>query len=177
MATFTQRMIGAAKLDAATYEEVEHDTGSTGQAAGVVVLSSLAAGIGSIAYAGFWSGLVFGTVAALIGWVIWAGLTWLIGTKLLPEAGTEADMGQLMRTIGFSASPGVLRIGGIIPGIGPLIVFAASVWMLAAMVVAVRAALDYTSTWRAVGVCVIGWLVLLAVQALLFAFIGAPPPA
>lgn len=175
MATFLERMIGAAKLDAATYEEVEHDTGSLGQAAGVVVLSSLAAGIGSMLYAGFWSGLVFGTVAALIGWVIWAALTWLIGTRLLPEEATEADLGQLMRTIGFSASPGILRLGGIIPGIGPLIVFAANVWMLAAMVVAVRAALDYTSTWRAVGVCLIGWLVLLAVQFLLIAVTGGPP--
>lgn len=175
MATFTQRMLGAAKLDADTYEEVEHDTGSMGQAAGVVVLSSLAAGIGSIVHAGFWSGFVLGTVAALIGWVIWAALTWLIGTKLLPESTTEADVGQLMRTIGFAASPGILRIGGIIPGIGPLIVLVASLWMLAAMVVAVRAALDYTSTWRAIGVCAIGWLVLIAVQALLFGLTGGPP--
>lgn len=175
MASFTQRMIASSKLDADIYEEVEHDTGATGQAAGVVVLSSIAAGIGTIAYAGLWSGLVVGSIAALVGWVIWAALTWLIGTKLLPEDSTEADVGQLMRTIGFSASPGILRIGGIIPGIGPLIVTIATVWMLAAMVVAVRAALDYTSTWRAIGVCVIGWLVLVVLQSLLLGLGGTPP--
>lgn len=175
MATFMQRMVGAAKLDAATYEEVEHDKEATAQAAGVVVLSSLAAGIGTIAHAGVWSGLVLGTAGALIGWVIWAALTWLIGTKLLPESATEADVGQLLRTIGFAASPGILRIAGIIPGLGPLIVLVASIWMLVATVIAVRAALDYTSTWRAIGVCVIGWLVLLLVQALLFGLTAAPP--
>lgn len=173
MNTFTNRMIGAAKLDAAIYEEVEHDSTAMGQAAGVVVLSSLAAGVGAIARAG-WEGLVLGTILALLGWVIWAALTWVIGTKLLPEETTEADIGQLMRTIGFSASPGLLRVGGFVPTVGPLLVLAGNLWMLAAMVVAVRQALDYTSTWRAVGVCVIGWLILLGLQMLVFTLAGGP---
>lgn len=171
MNQLVERMIGAAKLDAPTYEEVEHDSSAMGQAAGVVVLSSVAAGIGAVGQAG-WTGMLVGTIIALLGWVIWAALTWVIGTKVLPEKETEADIGQLMRTIGFSASPGILRIGGFIPAIGPLIVLAASVWMLAAMVVAVRQALDYTSTWRAVGVCAIGWVILLLLQALVFMMIG-----
>ncbi len=177
MSSFSQRMIGAAKLDAATYEEVEADTGALGQAVAVVVLSSLAAGVGAVLYAGFWYGLLLGTLAALFGWVVWAFLTWIIGTKLLPEPQTEADMGQLMRTIGFAAAPGILRVFGIIPGIGGLIVFACSLWMLAAMVVGVRQALDYKSTWRAVGVCVIGWVVLLVFQLLAFSMLGSPSPA
>jgi hypothetical protein len=98
-----------------------------------------------------------------VGWFIWAGLTFLIGTKILPEPQTKADLGELLRTIGFSASPGVLRIFGMIPLLGGLIALAASVWMLVAMIVAVRQALDYTSTGRAVGVCVIGWLVQVAI--------------
>ncbi len=99
----------------------------------------------------------------LVGWFIWAALTFLIGTKILPEPQTKADLGELLRTIGFSASPGVLRIFGMIPLLGGLIALAASVWMLVAMVVAVRQALDYTSTGRAVGVCAIGWLVQVAI--------------
>lgn len=173
MSTFTERMIGAAKLDAAIYEEVEHDSTAMGQAAGVVVLSSLAAGVGAITRAG-WEGLIFGTILALLGWVIWAALTWVIGAKLLPESSTEADVGQLMRTIGFSASPGLLRVGGLIPAVGPFLVLAGNLWMLAAMVVGVRQALDYTSTWRAVGVCVIGWLILLGLQMLVFTLAGGP---
>ena len=177
MSSFTDRMIGAARLNPATYEEVEHDTDAMGQAVGVVLLSSVAAGVGSVIQAGVVSGLVAGTVAALLGWLIWAFLTWLIGTKLLPEKDTEADMGQLLRTIGFSAAPGILRVLGIVPGIGGLIVLACNVWMLAAMVVAVRQALDYTSTWRAVGVCLIGWVVLVLLQVGLVAMLGGPGPA
>jgi hypothetical protein len=58
---------------------------------------------------------LLGTLAALLGWLIWAFLTWLIGTKLLPEASTEADIGQLMRTIGFASAPGILRVLGSSP--------------------------------------------------------------
>ena len=161
MKSFKDRMLGAAMLDVDTYEEVEHDQTATGQAMGVVIISSLAAGIGSVGDGA--SGLIAGTIGALVGWFIWAALTFLIGTKVLPEPQTKADLGELLRTIGFSASPGVLRIFGMIPVLGVLIALAASVWMLVAMVVAVRQALDYRSTGRAVGVCVIGWVVQLAI--------------
>jgi hypothetical protein len=155
-------MIGAAKLDPQTYEEVEHDTNAMGQAMGVVVLSAVAAGIGAIGQGGA-GGVVGVTIGALIGWFIWAGLTFVIGTKVLPEPQTKADMGELLRTIGFAASPGVVRILGVVPVLGPLIVFGASVWMLVAMVIAVRQALDYKSTGRAIGVCVIGFVIYMAV--------------
>ncbi len=172
MASFSERMIGAAKLDPQTYEEVEHDTNAMGQAMGVVVLSAVAAGIGAIGQGGA-GGVVAVTIGALIGWFIWAGLTFVIGTKVLPEPQTKADMGELLRTIGFAASPGVLRILGIVPVLGPLIVFGASVWMLVAMVIAVRQALDYKSTGRAIGVCVIGFVVYMAVAFVIVLAMGA----
>lgn len=177
MMSFSQRMIGAAKLDASVYEEVEHDGNATSQAAGVVVLSSVAAGIGSIGYMDATTAIVVGTIAALVGWFLWAGLTLLIGTKILPAAETEADMGQMLRTLGFATAPGMLRILGFIPGIGGVIVLAGNIWMLAAMVVAVRQALDYSSTGRAVGVCLIGWVVLILVQVAVLAIVGPPAPA
>jgi hypothetical protein len=102
------------------------------------------------------------TLGSLIGWFIWAGLTYLIGTKMLPEEQTEADMGQLLRTTGFASSPGLLRILGIVPVLGALVGLIVSVWMLIAFVVAVRQALDYKSTGRAVAVCLIGFVVYLA---------------
>jgi hypothetical protein len=157
MASFTERMLGAAKLDARTYEEVESDTGATGQAMGVVLISSVAAGIGSFSFGGI-PGAIWGCVAALIGWVLWAFLIWLIGTKMLPEPQTKSDLGELLRTTGFASAPGVLRILGIIPLVGLVISFLAGVWMLVAMVIAVRQALDYQSTARAIGVCLIGFL-------------------
>lgn len=170
MASITERMIGAASLNAATFEEVEHDVNATGQAMAVVVLSSLAAGIGA-AGSGF-TALVVTTIAALLGWVVWAGLTFLIGTKLLPEPQTKADVGELLRTIGFSTSPGILRILGFIPVLGWMISLAASLWMLVAMVVAVRQALDYKSTLRAVGVCAIGFVANLLISIILGSIFG-----
>jgi len=179
MASFVERMVGAAKLDARTFEEVEADPGSMGQAIGVVLLSSLAAGIGSITLLGA-GGLLIGLIAALVGWFIWAAIVYLIGTKLLPEPQTKADVGQLLRTIGFSSSPGIIRVLGIIPGLQMIVSLIAGVWMLAAMVIAVRQALDYQSTLRAVGVCFIGWILQVIVIAIFYALAGGPagpPPA
>lgn len=176
MTIFMERMLRAAKLDVHLYEEVEADTSAIRQAMGVVVLSSIAAGIGSIGSMGL-GGILFGTLAALGGWYLWAYLTYFIGTRWLSEPQTEADLGQLLRTTGFSSSPGLIRVLGIIPGLGPLIFAVASIWMLVAMVIAVRQALDYESIWRAVGVCAIGWLIQTLILALLFAFVGGGTPS
>ncbi len=158
MSTFTQRMVGAAKLDVDIYEEVEADTSATGQAMTLVVLSSLAAGVGSFREVGI-VGVLITSLLALVGWFIWAGLTYLIGTKILPEPQTESNVGELLRTIGFASSPGLLRVFGFLPAVGTIINFVVGVWMLIAMVVAVRQALDYKGTGRAIGVCLIGWVV------------------
>jgi hypothetical protein len=164
-------MIRAAKLDKSLYEEVEADTGATGQAMLVVVLSSVAAGIGSAGGAGL-TGLLFGALSALAAWYIWAFLTYFIGTRLLPESQTEADMGQLLRTIGFSSSPGLLRILGILPGLTGIVFLICAIWMLVAMVIAVRQALDYHGTGRAIAVCLIGWVVQVAIIVLVMMFLG-----
>lgn len=127
--TITEGMLRAARLDASLYEEVEADRGLTGQATAVVL------------------------------WYLWAFLTYLIGTRVLPEPQTKADFGQLLRTLGFASSPGVIRILGIIPGLVRPAFAVAHIWMLVAMVVAVHQALDYTSSWRAAGVVLVGWLI------------------
>ena len=171
MASFTDRMIGAARLEVRTYEEVEADTSATSQAMGVVLLSSLAGGIGSVGLgAGGIGGVVAGGLGALISWAAWAFLTYFIGTRLLPEPQTRADIGEMMRTLGFAQSPGLLRIFGSIPGVGALVLVIVSIWMLVAMVIAVRQALDYTSTWRAVGVCFVGWVVAVVITVIFVGF-------
>jgi hypothetical protein len=105
---------------------------------------------------------------------VWAFITYFVGTRILPGAKTQADIGQLLRTIGFSATPGLLRVLEIIPVLGTLVAFVASVWMLVAMVVAVRQALDYESTGRAVGVCLIGFVLNFAVLFVLGKLLGVP---
>jgi hypothetical protein len=166
MGKFTERMIRAAKLDPQLYEEVEADTTAMGQAMGVVVLSSVATGIGSVTM-GAHVHLIFTTIAALFGWYLWAFITYWIGTKLLPEKETKADYGQMLRTLGFSSAPGILRVLGVIPFLASPVFMVTWIWMLAAMVIAVRQALDYKSTPRAVGVCLIGWLIPLLFMGLL----------
>jgi len=171
MANFQDRIIRAAKLNVHLYEEVEADKGAMGQAMAVVILSSIAGGIGTPAGLGL-GGILIGTIAALVAWYIWAFLTYFIGTKLLPEPQTKADVGELLRTIGFSSSPGLIRVLGIIPFLRGLVFLVAGVWMLVAMVIAVRQALDYQSTLRAVGVCIVGWIAQALVLMLLFYFLG-----
>jgi len=158
MSALWNRMVRAAKLDASLYEEVEADQGAMVQAMTVVILSSVAAGIGNLSEGG-WRGIVMATLVALLGWFVWAYLTYLIGTKILPESQTSANPGELLRTIGFSSSPGLLRILALIPSIKGIALAIPAVWMLMAMIVAVRQALDYSSVWRAIGVCIIGWVV------------------
>jgi hypothetical protein len=170
MSKFTERMVRAAKLDVNLYEEVEADKTAMGQAIGVVVLSSLAAGIGSMSMGG--RNLFWGTIVALVGWYLWAYLTYFIGTKIIPEAQTKADHGELLRTIGFSSSPGLIRVLGIIPGLTNLVFTVAGVWMLVAMVIGVRQALDYKSTPRAIGVCIIGWIIQAIFLVFLFSFVS-----
>ena len=171
MANFGKRIVRAAKLEVALYEEVEADKSALGQAMGVVVLASIAAGIGTIARGGI-PGMLVGVIAALIGWYIWAYLIYLIGTKLLPEPQTKADHKELLRTVGFSSSPGLIRVLGIIPGLANIVFPVAAIWMLVAMIIAVRQALDYKSTLRTIGVCAIGWIVQTIMLLLVFYIFG-----
>ena len=174
MTSFFNRIVLSARLNPGIYEEVEADRNAMGQAIAVVILSSVAAGIGSLRYVGM-SGLILGTLSALLGWVIWAGITYIVGTRLLPVPETRADYGELLRTIGFASSPGIIRILGFVPGLMNTVFFVAGIWMLLAMVIAVRQALDYQSTWRAAGVCLIGWIIQAVVIALFFNFAGISP--
>lgn len=169
---FLQRLIGAAALDVAIYEEVEADPDAGVQAAAVVVLSSLAAGVGARGFAQYTVANILSiSIIALIAWAAWALVTFEIGGRLLPEPQTDVDVGQLMRTIGFASTPGLLRVFGFIPGVTVPVFAVSSIWMLAAMIVGVRQALDYTGTGRAILVCVLGWtlaLVIAVVLGLLF---------
>ena len=167
MTRYVGRVLGAALLDKRTYEEVEADRQASAQAAVLVLLSSVAGGIGLLGLGALPQSFVAAIVGSLVGWIAWAALTFLIGTRLLPEPQTNADVGELLRTIAFASAPGLLRVFGVIPFAGRAIYAIASIWMLLTMVVAVRQALDYKSTARAVGVCLVGWALSLVVAAII----------
>ena len=154
---FINRIIRASKLEVSLYEEVEVDESATFQAAAVVVLSSLAAGVGALSLGA--SNFLMAPILSLVSWYIWAYIIYFIGAKLFPEPTTKADHGQLLRTIGFSSAPGLIRVFGFTPELMSIVFIVSSIWMLVAMVIAVRQALDYQSTWRAIGVVVIAFLV------------------
>ena len=154
-------MRGAATLDIATYEEVEHDRTATGQAALVVALTATAQAIGA-ANGGVGS-IIGAAVGALGGWLVWAGITWLIGDKLF---GGTATWGELLRTIGFAQSPNVLAVLGIVPLLGGVVEAVLVIWVLIAGVIAIRQALDF-GTGRAILTALIGGL---AVAVLRFIF-------
>lgn len=175
MTTFLNRLTGAALLDPAVYEEVETDRAATTQAMGVVAMSSLAAGVGALGLTGARITALAGvSVLAFAVWGIWAFLTFQIGTRILPSPQTQADVGQLLRTIGFATAPGILRIAAIVPGTATAVFAITAVWMLMAMIVAIRQALDYTSTARAFAVCALGWVLSLGFVVALGLFFSPP---
>jgi hypothetical protein len=159
--SLVQRMTGAAMLNVATYEEVEADRTATGQAATVVAIVAVASAIG--AAEGGIGAIIGGLIGAILGWLVWSAVTYFVGTRLF---GGTADWGELLRTIGFAQSPGVLYILGIIPLLGGLVRFAVMIWILVAGIIAIRQALDF-STGKAVLTALLGWLALVAVMAVI----------
>jgi hypothetical protein len=166
--SFVDRVIGAIRLDPATYEAVEHDTDATWQAALVVVVAAIFSGVGSTG--GRTRDLLGGVVASLVFWALFALFAYLVGAYLLRGPETSATFGEVLRALGFSYAPSLFAILGLIPGIGFLIVFIAGIWSLIASVIALRQAFE-VSTGRAVAIAVVAFLamvVLLVIIATVF---------
>ena len=153
---FINRIFRAIKIDVELYEEVERDKSATIQAGFVVILSSMAAGVGALQLGA--SNFLLAPIFSLISWYVWAYIIYFVGVKLFPEKNTKSNHGELLRTIGFSSAPGLLRVFGVTPDLMAVTFIGSAFWMLACMVVGVRAALDYKSLWRALGVVIVAWL-------------------
>jgi hypothetical protein len=167
---YVRRLAGAMVLDTATYEDVEADRRATIQACLTVLLASVGEGVALRASGGL-ANVALMSAVAVMGWAAWALLTFEVGARLLPGARTHSDVGELMRTLGFAAAPGLVAYLSLVPGLMMPVLLISRAWMLLAMIVAVRQALDYESTWRAVAVCLGGWLLTSAVIVAL-AFFG-----
>ncbi len=173
------RMVRAARIDISLYEEVEHESQATGQAFIVVLLVALATGIGmGLSYAmddevtfPFIQGLLIGLGTGIGGWLLWSLFAYWLGTTLFRGPETEATYGQLLRTLGFANTPGLLRLFAFIPFLGGIIALVGFIWSLIAGVIAVRQALDF-STWRAIGTCIVGWILYILLVALVGVLIG-----
>ena len=153
---FFNRVFWAIKIDIDLYEEVEADKTATVQAGIVVVLSSLAAGVGAIHLGA--SNLLLAPLLSLVSWYVWAYIIYIVGVKMFPDPQTKSNHGELLRTIGFSSAPGLIRVFGVTPDLMTVTFIGSAFWMLACMVVAVKSALDYDSMWKALGVVIVAWL-------------------
>ncbi len=168
------RMIRAALLDVAFYNEVEADTSLNGQALLVVILAAIAGGLGSLlgrlggGLGSAVTGLIFVLVMTLLGYYLWAYLTLLIGTRLF---GGTADLGEMLRVIGYANAPNVLGIFSFIPILGGLIALLGSLWALVAGIIAVREALDF-DTGKALLTVLIGWLVVFIISLFIGGVLG-----
>ncbi len=169
--SLVDRMIGAARLDARTFEGIEHDTGATGQAAIVVILAAIAGGIGSLGEEGG-RGFFGGIISSLIGWAVFAGFAYFVGTRLLAGRATVSSWNEVLRTLGFAYTPMILTVFGFIPILGAIITLIAFIWFLAAGVIALRQALDM-DTGRAVLVGVVAWLLQIVVAIIISLILGA----
>ncbi|MFN8525717.1 MAG: Yip1 family protein [Chloroflexota bacterium] len=169
------RMMRAARLDVALFEEVEADREATSQAATVVAIVAACNGVGAALSAAMGGhalqavAMLFGVViATMIGWVIWAYITYWIGTKMFSGTATP---GEMLRCLGFAQTPGVLGVLSFIPCLGGVIAFGASIWALVAAVIAIRQALDF-DTGKAIMTAIVGWFVLFMIYCTIAAFFG-----
>ena len=165
--SIVDRMRGAAMFDVATYEEVEADTSATGQAAIVVLLSAVGLAAGMLWRGG--PGIITGLVSGLLNWILWSGVTYLIGTRVFHGTAT---WGELLRTLGFAQAPGILFAVAIIPGLGWITRIIVSLWLLGTGIVAIRQALD-VDTGKAIMVAICGWLAVVVASWVLAGIFGS----
>lgn len=168
-----ERIIGVFKLDTQVFAEIEADQTATTQAAIVVtivaVLSAIGGGINAAINVSTGSGasfsigsILFPLIWAFISWGVWSAVTFFVGTKLF---GGEADMGEMLRVIGFSQAPMMLQI---IPCIGGIV---GAIWALVAGVIAVREGLDF-DMGKAIGTVIIGWIIVFVLNMILLSVLG-----
>ena len=166
MKIFLNRFFRAVKLDVSLFQEIIEDPKTFNQALIVVLIYSMTSSWGTFGRTGA-VGNNIGMITTLLGWYVWAFSTYMVGARMMPEAGTEPDRKTILRVIGFACAPGIVRILGFIQGLGLIVIFIALAWMVAAATVGVKQALNYESTARALGVCIIGLVISIVFQLIM----------
>ena len=167
--SYAERLYKAITLNVEFYESVEADKSLTRQAMMTVALVSVVQGF-VVAGIAAPIALAQGVLGSIIRWFIWEFFIAFVGTRIMPEPETESDTGELLRTLGFAYAPGLLIVFKFMPIIGIVIDPLVVILQLAAMTMAVRQALDFTSTVRAVGVCIVAFIVMLITLSLFILF-------
>jgi hypothetical protein len=171
MTRFFRRFVGALVLDAGAFEDIERDHRAGMQSVVIVMAVCAAAGVGALGLGAGVSGFVTGAVLVLGAWLVWAAAVVTFGTIAMPERETSSNLPELLRVLGFAAAPGVFIAFAALRPAAPVVIVIVAVWMIAAAVTAVRQALDYRSTVRAVAVCIAAWAMSFGVLALASIFL------
>ena len=182
-----REIIGVIRLDVPTYEAIEHDESATSQAGIIVAIAAIASAIGAflatraaagaldalgdlegfsdLPIPGLTSALSPGSAAlqafigAFIGWALWSGVTYFVGTRFF---GGQATFGEMLRVIGFAQAPRILGILAIIPCLPAL----AGLWSLVCGFIAVRQGLDLDNG-KAILTILASWVVTFIVSLIL----------
>lgn len=170
-----ERIIRVFKLDRQVFADIEHDEAATTQAAIVVAIVAGLAVIGNIISLllsflnpqGTRAGsillsIVVTILLTFVNWVIWAGVTYLVGTRLFKGQATFIEM---LREIGFATAP---RMLGIIPCIGGII---GAIWSLIASYFAIKEGLDLDDTNTIITI-VIGWIITVIIGVVIGTITG-----
>ena len=154
---FLNRVYRSIKIDPDVFDEVQKDKSATLPAAIVVLISSSAAGFGAsnLGMMNFF----FAPILSLLSWFIWSYIVYFVGVKLFPDAKTKINQVNVLRAIGFSSAPGIIRALSFNQDLMTVTFIGSAFWMLACMVVAVRQTLNFKSLWKAFGVVIIAWLI------------------
>ena len=161
--TILDRMLGAALLETETYEEAALASSVWMQAALVVVITSVAAGIGNLG--GGLTGFVVAFLGGLLGWGFCAFGSYWTAIKKFGIPRTETALAATVRGLGFASTPRLFLVFTFIPTIGFLIGLAVHTWTLITIGFAVKPALDL-DTRPSIMVALAGWLPMLVVWAL-----------
>jgi len=172
--SLVDRMVGVARLDSQTFEEIERDRGANIESLIVVALASIAAGIGTLNSDGG-TGLIAGLIGGVLGWVIYSIAAYFVADRLFPSEGMQVDPGELLRTLGYANTPRLLFVVGFIPFLGGVVSFVAFLWWLAASILALRQSLEMTTS-RATIVGLIALIPFAIVMAFFYWVFGISPP-
>lgn len=177
---FLTKLIRAAKLDSSLYEAIEHDPTALNHAAVAIILINVCSAIGEVIYDirlqetaiaadPLLIGMIVGAAVfmALAKWFILTGIIYLIGVRVFK--GT-AGFREILRTIAFAYTPVALQI--LLPLFMMyewifLVLVGTNVWMIAALVIAVRQSLDLT-TGKSLGIVVLAGIVYSIISVLPF---------
>ena len=104
--------------------------------------------------------IIFSGVTALLSWLVWGALIYVIGIKLFPDPDTNTNFRKIMITVGLAHAPGLFRFFVFEPSLVVPIVFLTQFWIFASLIIGIRETLNFKSNFKSAGVIIIAFLII-----------------